>query len=117
MTPDQRVRYEDMYRSLWIKQIITDKKANPLARGPSVHFKVGLQGGHHGARGGRSEGPVVEPNKTKVYKMSNQAKIANRLIKQGLTLKHIADIFGVNTQHISNLKSRFDLPRDEEETT
>jgi hypothetical protein len=117
MTPDQRVKYEDMYRSLWIKQIITDKKTNPLSRGPSVHFKVGLQGGHHGARGGRSEGPVVDTNKPKVYKMSNQAKIANRLIKQGLTLKHIADIFGVNTQHVSNLKSRFDLPRDEEETT
>ena len=49
--------------------------------------------------------------------MSNQARIANRLIKQGLSMKHIADIFGVNIQHISNLKSRFDLPRDEEETT
>tara|TARA_R110000782_G_scaffold43062_2_gene97405 strand:+ start:589 stop:939 length:351 start_codon:yes stop_codon:yes gene_type:complete len=116
MTPDQRVRYEDMYRSLWIKQNILDKKANPLAKGPSVHFKVGLQGGNYGARGGRSAGPV-EPNKPKVYKMSNQARIANRLIKQGLSMKHIADIFGVNIQHISNLKSRFDLPRDEEETT
>ena len=115
MTPDQRVRYEDMYRSLWIKQIIKDKKVNPLAKGPSVHFKVGLKGGNYGARGGRSDGPVE--SKPKVHNMSNQAKIVNRLIKQGLSMKHIADIFGVNTQHISNLKSRFDLPRDEEETT
>ena len=115
MTPEQRVKYEDMYRSLWIKQIVEDHKVNPLSRGPSSHFNAGLLGREYGAMGGRSQGPVpVGPNKPKVYKMSDKAKIANRLFKKGLSIKQTADILGVDIQSIRNLKSRYDLPRDEE---
>ena len=105
MTPDQ----EERYRALWLKQLEIDRKVNPLAAGPSPHFKAGLLGGKHGARGGRSAGPVVsEP-------MTKQVLIVNRLIKRNLALKHIADILGVSAKHISNIKRIYGLPRNEEE--
>jgi len=45
--------------------------------------------------------------------MTKQAQILNRLLKKGLSLKDAGDIIGLSINSVSQIKSRYKLPRDE----
>ena len=102
----RRERFEDYYRSLWLKQLKIDSVGNPLAREPTPQQKNGQRTGKFGSMGGR-----------KKLKLSKQAEIINRMMKQRMLMRDIADILGVTQQAVSQVKLRYGLPRSDDEVT
>ena len=109
-------KYEDLYQEAWAKQLVQDKKDNPAARGPSKHFTSGMKGREYGHLGGQVSptAPKVYPTAPKVYPMSDKARLINRMMLRGIKDPEIAELLGVKAQYVSNIKSRYDLPRHEE---
>ena len=101
----RREKFEDRYRELWLAQLKIDRVGNPMAREPTPQQKNGQRTGKFGKMGGRK------------LKLTKQAEIINRMIKQRLPMRDIADILGVTIALVSETKQRFDLPRAEEEST
>lgn len=93
MTEEQRIKYQDYYQGLWLRQMVIDKKGNPMAREAPGHYKNGKNGGR---------------NK---MELSKQADIVNRLLNERMLLREIADILGVSQQAVSDMKKRYGLPR------
>jgi len=102
MTEEQRIKYENRYKELWLKQMVIDRKGNPMAREAPGHYN----NGKNGNTGGR-----------KKMKLSIQADIVNRLLNKRMLLREIADILGVSQQAVSDMKKRYGLPRAEEEVS
>ena len=100
----KREKFEDRYRELWLEQLKIDRIVNPLAREPTPQQK----GGQKTAKFGR----MVRHK----LKLTKQAEIINRMLKQRMTMRDIADILGVKMAHVSETKQRFDLPRAEEQS-
>tara|TARA_R110000803_G_scaffold33109_1_gene72599 strand:+ start:119 stop:475 length:357 start_codon:yes stop_codon:yes gene_type:complete len=98
MTTGKQALFEDYYRSLWLKQVVIDRKGNPLAREQSAHHKNGKFGG-------------VRKN----LKLSKQAEIVNRMLKEKMLGRQIAELLGITQQAVSDIKVRYGLPRSEEE--
>ena len=48
-------------------------------------------------------------------KLTREAEIINRMLKQRMLMRDIADILGVTVSLVSATKQRFDLPRAKEE--
>lgn len=88
-------KYEDLYKRAWLAQIEEDKK-NPRFIGAAAKKEKPLSN--------KGEGPI---------KMTKQAQILNRLLKKGLSLKDAGDIIGLSINSVSQIKSRYKLPRDE----
>jgi len=88
-------KYEDLYKRAWLAQIEEDKK-NPRFTGAIVKKEK--------PSSNKGEGPI---------KMTKQAQILNRLLKKGLSLKDAGDIIGLSINSVSQIKSRYKLPRDE----
>ena len=99
MTTGKQAVFEDYYRGLWLRQMVIDKKGNPMAREAPGHHKNGKNFGR---------------NK---MKLSKQADIVNRLLNKRMLLREIADILGVSQQAVSDMKKRYGLPRTEEEVS
>ncbi len=104
-------RYEDLYREAMLKQLKHDRAVNPHARGPSRHFTAGLLGGQFGKLGGQSKAITPE----NIIPLSDRAKVVNRMLKKKLTHKNIALILDIPRSTVANIKSRYDLPRNEED--
>ena len=104
MTTGKQALFEDWYREQWLKQLKIDRVGNPMAREPTPQQKNGQKTGKFGKMGGRK------------LKLTKQAEIINRMLKQRLLMRDIADILGVTMALVSETKHRFDLPRAEEES-
>lgn len=103
MTTGKQALFEDWYREQWLKQLKIDRVGNPMAREPTPQQKNGQRTGKFGKMGGRK------------LKLTKQAEIINRMLKQRLLMRDIADILGVTITLVSETKHKFDLPRAEEE--
>lgn len=99
----RRERFEDYYRSLWLKQLKIDSVGNPLAREPTPQQKNGQRTGKFGKMGGRR------------LKLTKQAEVINQMLKKRLPMRDIADILNITMELVVATKDRFDLPRAEEE--
>lgn len=88
-------KYEDLYKRAWLAQIEEDKK-NPRFTGAIVKKEKPFSN--------KVEGPI---------KMTKQAQILNRLLKRGLSIKDAGDIMGLSLNSVSQIRSRYKLPRDE----
>ena len=98
MTEEQRIRYEDHYRELWLKQLLIDRKYNPMAAEPK-----------------KRQPREAETEERKKLKLSAQAEIINNLINKSMLFKDIANILGITQQAVSDTKKRYGLPRSAEE--
>jgi len=47
--------------------------------------------------------------------MTEKAKFVNRLLKKKMTHNEISEILGITIKGVSDMKRRYDMPRDEEE--
>ncbi|MDB4488337.1 hypothetical protein N9042_01070 [bacterium] len=99
----RREKYEDLYREMWLKQLKIDRVGNPMAREPTPQQKNGARTGKFGKMGGRK------------LKLTRDAEIINRMLKQGMMMQEIADIMGTTMALVAATKERFDLPRAEEQ--
>ena len=99
----RRERFEDLYRKRWLEQLKIDMVGNPLAREPTPQQKNGARTGKFGKMGGRK------------LKLTREAEIINRMLKQGMMMQEIADIMGTTMALVAATKERFDLPRAEEQ--
>ena len=102
----RREKFEDYYRECWLKQLKIDRVGNPMAREPTPQQKNGARTGQFGKMGGR-----------KKLKLSKDAEIINRMLKQRMLMKDIADLMGITQQAVSQTKIRYGLPRADEEIT
>ena len=98
MSTGKQALFEDYYRSLWLKQLVIDKKGNPLARERSAHQK---NGDRCGAFGGVR----------KSLKLSRQAEIINRMLLDKMLGRQIGELLGISQQAVSDIKRRYGLPR------
>lgn len=102
----RREKYEDLYRERWLAQLKIDRVGNPWARETTPQQKNGARTGQFGKMGGRQK-----------LKLSKDAEIINRMLKQRMLMKDIAEIMGISQQAVSQTKIRYGLPRSDEEIT
>jgi len=102
MSTGKQAVFEDYYRSLWLKQLVIDKKGNPLARERSAHQKNGDMCGKFGGV-------------RKTLKLSKQAEIINRMLLDKMLGRQIGEQLGISQQAVSDIKRRYGLPRALEE--
>jgi DNA-directed RNA polymerase specialized sigma subunit len=50
----------------------------------------------------------------KRIKLTEKAKVVNRMLKRHMTIRDIGDVLGVSHQSVSDMKKRYALPRSEE---
>lgn len=101
-------RYEDLYRQAWEAQTKKDIETNSKLAGmvnnknSKKQINDRLKAQQNGKTGGR-------PKLT----LSKDAEMLNKLLKKELSLKDAADIMGLTMQSLSQIKSRYSLPRNE----
>jgi len=98
MTEEKRIAFEKYYRELWLKQLLIDRKFNPMAAEPK-----------------KRQPRDAETEVRKKLKLSAQAEIINNLINKKMLFREIADILGITQQAVSDTKKRYGLPRTAEE--
>ena len=103
MNEYERIRYEEFYRKCWEEQSIKDKISNPRIELQSRYIKNGEKAKVHGHKGGR---PKV------IKELSKDAVMLNKLLKREISLREAADIMGLTVKSITQIKSRYGLPRD-----
>tara|TARA_R110000796_G_scaffold152712_1_gene269116 strand:- start:769 stop:1107 length:339 start_codon:yes stop_codon:yes gene_type:complete len=101
MNTGKQALFEDYYRSLWLTQLVIDKKGNPLARERSAHQKNGDRCGKFGGL-------------RKPLELSRQAEIVNRLLLEKKVGRQIGELLGISQQAVSEMKRKYNLPRAEE---
>ena len=99
MTGEKRIAFEKYYRELWLKQLLIDRKHNPLCEAPKT----------------RQPRSSDDDETRKKLKLSVQAEIINRLLRKKMLGREIADILGITQQAVSDTKKRYSLPRTDEE--
>ena len=98
MTEEKRIRHEEYYRELWLKQLLIDRKYNPMAAEPK-----------------KRQPREAETEERKKLKLSAQAEIINNLMNKSMLFREIADILGITQQAVSDTKKRYGLPRSAKE--
>jgi len=95
-----RKEYEPLYREYWLSQNKQDKVDNPRFNGskepnaPTVNMSQ-----VNGKMGGRP------------LKLTKDAEKLNKLLSNGLTLKDATFIMDMTIQALSQIKSKYKLPR------
>ena len=82
-----------------------EKKVNPHMQRPHINT---ITAHTHGKRGGA-------PKTGRKNKLTEPAKIVNRMIKKGMTMRDIGAILGKSHQAVSEMKRRYGLPREDVE--
>lgn len=101
-------KYQDLYRQAWEAQTKKDVETNPKLAGMVNNKKSQkqindrLKAQQNGKTGGRPK-----------LALTKDAKMLNKLLKKELSLKDAADIMGLTMQSLSQIKSRYNLPRHE----
>ena len=92
----------EIYRNRWVAQNIKDMKENPKLI-PNFKSVSALR---------RAQ---KEKNEASTIKMTEKAKFVNRLLKKKMTHNEISEILGITIKGVSDMKRRYDMPRNEEE--
>ena len=79
------------------------KISNPRIELQSRYIKNGEKAKVHGHKGGR---PKV------IKELSKDAVMLNKLLKREISLREAADIMGLTIKSVTQIKSRYGLPRD-----
>ena len=82
-----------------------EKKANPNIRKPQVDTMTAQEIGRAGGA------PKTGSNS----KLTEPAKMVNRMIKRGMNMRDIGAILGKSHQAVSEMKRRYGLPREDVE--
>ena len=96
-------KYQDLYRQAWEAQTKKDVETNPKLAGmvnnksSKKQINDRLKARQNGKTGGRPK-----------LALSKDAEMLNKLLK-----KESADIMGLTMQSLSQIKSRYNLPRHE----
>ena len=102
--------YQDAYLKAWQAQNKIDAKSNKMVFSQDqrlIHAQCDpIIGKKNGKLGGR-------PKAEQKVKLTERAKLVNRMIKRNMTMREIGEILGVSHQSVSELKRRYGLPRDE----
>jgi len=101
MTEEYRIAYEKNYRELWLKQLLIDRKFNPMAAEPKKRQP--------------RDADDADLMQRKKLKLSAQSEIINNLMNKSMLYKDIAEILGITQQAVSDTKKRYGLPRTAEE--
>ena len=89
-------KYQDTYRALWLAQNERDREDNPKLRTPRLASTA-----HYGRMGGAP----------KALELSPKAVLVNNMLNQGMSTASIALIFGTSERSVTQMKSRYNLPR------
>tara|TARA_R110000787_G_scaffold32048_7_gene84751 strand:+ start:176 stop:469 length:294 start_codon:yes stop_codon:yes gene_type:complete len=89
-------KYQDTYRTLWLAQNERDREKRPKLRTPNLASTA-----HYGKMGGAP----------KVLELSPKAVLVNNMLNQGMSTASIALIFGTSERSVTQMKSRYNLPR------
>jgi hypothetical protein len=103
MSPSDRIRYEDIYRARWEEQTRLDKIKNPKLEIQNAHARNGEKAKAHGHKGGR---PKI------IKELSKDAAMLNKLLSREISLREAADIMDLTIKSVTQIKSRYGLPRD-----
>ena len=82
-----------------------EKKVNPHMRKPHVDTMTAQKLGKSGGA----------PKTGRKCKLTEPAKVVNRMIKRGMTMRDIGAILGKSHQAVSEMKRRYGLPREDVE--
>lgn len=95
-------KYQDIYKRAWDRQNKIDRIANPKIM-PSPQQKNGQNAGKFGKMGGAPK-----------LALSENAKVINKMLIKGMTVAEISDILGKSHQAVTQVKNRYNLPRETE---
>ena len=90
----------EMYRNRWVAQNIKDMKENP-----KIISNFNSASSLRRAQKERTEASNIE--------MTEKAKFVNRLLKKKMTHNEISEILGITIKGVSDMKRRYDMPREE----
>ena len=104
MNKQERIGYEELYKQCWQDQTKKDMVTNPKLRemSGSHNAKNGRANGVHGAKGGR---PKLE--------LTEKAKMVDRMLKLNMSIQNISEVLQVSDKSVIQIKSRYNLPREE----
>ena len=90
-------KYQDIYKNAWENQNKTDRAMNSKLKIPQY-----ASTGHFGKLGGAP----------KLLELSQKASSVNKMLIKGMTVADIAEIFGTSHQSVTQMKNRYELPRE-----
>ena len=82
-----------------------ERKVNPNMRKPHVDTTTAQEIGRAGGA----------PKTGRKNKLTEPAKVVNRMIKRGMNMRDIGAILGKSHQAVSEMKRRYGLPREDVE--
>jgi len=103
-----REAYEELYRQKWLAQNKIDREVNNKLKEPPVNYK---QQRENGLKGGRPRQADNEPPRDITAKLSEKAKVVNRMLHKGMKLREVGEILGISHQAVSHIKQQYGLPR------
>ncbi len=105
MNTYKRDKYEDIYRQAWLAQNIKDKADNSRWNG----------GISNSALNGFTKHTSVNKGGRPKLELSKVASVLNNLLHREISLNDAADIMGTTIKSLRQIKSRYNLPRSEDE--
>ena len=104
MNERERGGYEELYKQCWEQQTKKDMAANPKLREMtgSYNARNGRKGASYGEKGGR---PKLE--------LTEKAKMVDRMLKLNMSIQNISEVLQVSDKSVIQIKSRYNLPREE----
>jgi DNA-binding NarL/FixJ family response regulator len=90
-------KYQDIYKNAWDEQNKLDRAMNSSLKIPQY-----ASTGHFGKLGGAP----------KLIELSQKASSVNKMLIKGMSVTDIAEIFGTSHQSVTQMKNRYELPRE-----
>jgi len=94
MQEPTREQFEDWYREAWLNDIRKGKAKKQVAV---------------------VEEPPKKLKAVKKIKLSEKARVVNRMVIRGFNSYEISDMLGVSRQSVDQIRNRYALPRQDEE--
>ena len=94
MQEPTREQFEDWYREAWLNDIRKGKAKKQVAV---------------------VEEPPKKLKAVKKIKLSEKARVVNRMVIRGFNSYEISDMLGVSRQSVDQIRKRYALPRQDEE--
>jgi hypothetical protein len=93
MNAQERTGYEELYRKCWEQQVKKDMAVNPRLREISRFVRRKEQ---------RSK-----------LELTEQAAVIDRMLKLNMSVHSISEVLRVSDKSVIQIKSRYNLPREE----
>ena len=99
MQEPTREQFENWYREAWLNDIRKEKAKKQLAVVEEPPKKL----------------KAVKPKAVERIKLSEKARVVNRMVIRGFNSYEISDMLGVSRQSVDQIRNRYALPRQDEE--